>query len=158
MQKLFKFILKLLCVPVFLFALELSAKPLTPNKTQAKALNVHMISAQEAKMLFDQGALFFDVRKPVEVSRLKIKGAKRAYYNEKGGNAQRKVDWDNAKDAFDISALPEDKTKEIVFYCNGKRCWKSFKAVITATAAGYSNVFWFREGIPQWEKLGYPTE
>ncbi|GMT42267.1 MAG: hypothetical protein IEMM0002_0678 [bacterium] len=54
--------------------------------------------------------------------------------------------------------LPSDKSKMIVFYCNGLRCWRSPKASKAAVSMGYSNVGWLRDGFPEWQKKGYPVE
>ncbi len=52
--------------------------------------------------------------------------------------------------------LPQDKNKTIVFYCLGTKCVASWRAAERAVALGYKNVYAFREGIPGWEKAGYP--
>jgi len=54
--------------------------------------------------------------------------------------------------------LPEDKEKKLVFYCLGTKCVASWRAAKEAVALGYKNVYAFREGIPGWEKAGYPLE
>jgi len=52
--------------------------------------------------------------------------------------------------------LPEDKERKIVFYCLGIKCVASWRAAEKAVELGYKNVYAFREGIPGWEKAGYP--
>ncbi len=52
--------------------------------------------------------------------------------------------------------LPKDKERKIVFYCLGIKCVASWRAAEKAVALGYKNVYAFREGIPGWEKAGYP--
>lgn len=52
--------------------------------------------------------------------------------------------------------LPADKGKAIVFYCLGIKCVASWRAAEKAVELGYNNVYAFREGIPGWEKAGYP--
>ena len=52
--------------------------------------------------------------------------------------------------------LPEDKERVIVFYCLGIKCVASWRAAEKAVALGYTNVYAFRDGIPGWEKAGYP--
>jgi rhodanese-related sulfurtransferase len=53
-------------------------------------------------------------------------------------------------------ALPVDKEKALVFYCLGIKCVASWRAAEKAVALGYKNVYAFREGLPAWEKAGYP--
>ena len=52
--------------------------------------------------------------------------------------------------------LPEDKERIIVFYCLGIKCVASWRAAEKAVELGYKNVYAFREGIPGWQKAGYP--
>jgi rhodanese-related sulfurtransferase len=54
--------------------------------------------------------------------------------------------------------LPVDKEKKIVFYCLGIKCVASWRAAEKAIKLGYKNVYAFREGLPAWEKAGYPIE
>lgn len=61
-------------------------------------------------------------------------------------------------DKIDLSKLPGDKNKVMVFYCNGSPCWKGYKAAAAAIKAGYHKVHWFRDGMPAWEAKSLPTE
>ena len=57
--------------------------------------------------------------------------------------------------------LPEvvkDKTRLVIFYCNGPNCTKTVKAAKAASAAGYMNILEYKEGLPGWGKSGRPTE
>lgn len=50
-----------------------------------------------------------------------------------------------------------DKSRAIVIYCHEK-CWLSWNAARRAIEHGYTNVYWFPEGIEGWRAAGYPTE
>lgn len=50
-----------------------------------------------------------------------------------------------------------DKNKEYILYCNGIRCWRSPSVAIMLHSLGFK-VYWYREGLPDWKKRGYPTE
>ncbi len=50
--------------------------------------------------------------------------------------------------------LPADKTKLLVFYCNGVKCGKSKKSAVKAASAGYKNINIYNEGFPVWEEKG----
>ena len=50
-----------------------------------------------------------------------------------------------------------DKNKEYVVYCNGVKCWRSPAAALLLHSLGFK-VYWYREGLPDWKKRGYPTE
>ncbi len=52
------------------------------------------------------------------------------------------------------SLLPADKTRMIVFYCNGLKCGKSKKAATKAEALGYKNIIIYGDGFPVWEEKG----
>ena len=54
--------------------------------------------------------------------------------------------------------LPADKKKPLIFYCLGVKCVASWRAAEKAVKLGYKNVYAFREGLPGWEKAGYPLE
>lgn len=56
----------------------------------------------------------------------------------------------NSKNFYsDINKLAQTTNKTIVFYCNGRRCMKSFKA---AAKSKLSNIFVFDAGIFEWAK------
>lgn len=46
----------------------------------------------------------------------------------------------------------------IVFYCNGLLCWRSPAAALIFSKAGFKNLYWYREGLPDWKAKKYPTE
>jgi len=50
--------------------------------------------------------------------------------------------------------LPADKTKLLVFYCNGVKCGKSKKSAVKAASVGYKNINIYNEGFPVWEEKG----
>ena len=54
-----------------------------------------------------------------------------------------------------VKALRERTSKPIVFYCNGRTCYKSYKATKKALEAGLKNVFAYDAGIFEWAKT-YP--
>ncbi len=57
-------------------------------------------------------------------------------------------------ETFDVSELPADKSKELVFYCANTRCGASHEAAEKALTAGYTNVKVMPEGIAGWVKAG----
>lgn len=52
--------------------------------------------------------------------------------------------------------LPPDKNARIIFYCMGPECDYSKKAAQIAVQHGYTNIYWFRGGIPEWHRFNYP--
>ena len=51
-----------------------------------------------------------------------------------------------------VRALRKKTNKRIVFYCNGRTCYKSYKATKAALKAGLKNVFAYDAGIFEWAK------
>lgn len=49
------------------------------------------------------------------------------------------------------------KMAVIVNYCNGVKCWRSSGVIVLLQHLGFKNLHWYREGIPDWAKRGYPT-
>ena len=144
-----KFLLSITFIGTMLFA----AKPVTPSMEQAKSFGIIPVTVSEAKKLYDSGVKVCDARKKFEYAQEHIKGAISTYYNEKGGKKNKKINWDKSKDKFNVSALPQ----KCIYYCNGPKCWKSYKAAIVAHENG-KVAYWLRDGLPGWKKAGFPTE
>lgn len=123
--------------------------------TPASLAGAKVVKADEAKKLADAGAAMIDTRVATENAEKTIKGAKNVVYKEKSAKA---ADFDVSLDQFDLTKLPADKAAPIVFFCNGPECWKSYKGSTAALKAGYSKVFWFRGGMPEWVAAGLPTQ
>ena len=112
------------------------------------------VSVDQAKTQFDKGAVFVDARVAAEYAEKHIKGAINVVFKE----VHKKVGKLDPKDSFDLTKLPADKNKAMVFYCNGSPCWRGYKGADAAIKAGYKKVSWFRDGLPAWEAKGLPTE
>lgn len=56
-----------------------------------------------------------------------------------------------------LSNVVPDKTREVVFYCNGPDCTKSHKAGRSAIAAGFGKAAVYDDGLPAWKKAGHPV-
>lgn len=55
-----------------------------------------------------------------------------------------------------IKKLRKETNKRIVFYCNGRTCYKSYKASKAALKAGVRNVFAYDAGVFEWAQT-YPS-
>jgi len=114
-----------------------------------------VVSAADVQKLQAAGAVVIDARVASEYADGHIKGAVSVPYREKSDKA---VTFDASQDEFNLAKLPGAKDAAIVFYCNGPDCWKSFKASTVAMKAGYTNIYWYRAGFPDWKSKGLPSE
>ncbi len=122
--------------------------------TQAPA-GVKLVEAKEVQDLQAKGALVVDTRRASEYGEGSIKGAISVPYDpEKSAKA---ADFDASQDKFDLTKLA-DKGKNIVVFCNSGTCWKSYKAAVVLAKNGYKNVFWYRNGMPDWKARKLPIE
>jgi rhodanese-related sulfurtransferase len=112
------------------------------------------VSAEQVAELSRQGVTIADTRTQKEYESEHIPRAVLVPYVEK---SLKEIDFDGKKD--DFSALKTfAKDKPIVFHCNGSECWKSYKASRAALAEGYTKVYWFRGGMPEWREKHLPVE
>lgn len=102
------------------------------------------VDAAQAKQLFDDGALFLDVR------------------SDKDWNAGRIPDAIHIELKQNLNAdsmgAAVKKDEPVVIYCNGPKCMRSSVASEKAVGWGYTKVYYFREGYPAWKAAGYPVE
>lgn len=124
-------------------------------ETPTSLAGAKVITAEQAKKLHDGGTPFFDTRVSAEYAEKTIKGAASLTYREKSAKAP---DFDAKQDQFDLSKLPANKTAPVVFFCNAGECWRSYKASTVAIKNGYTQVNWFRGGMPEWTAKGLPTQ
>jgi rhodanese-related sulfurtransferase len=59
---------------------------------------------------------------------------------------------------YDLAQLPEDKSKDLIFYCSNTNCTASDAAAERASTNGYKNVHIMREGIKGWKEAGKATK
>jgi len=58
---------------------------------------------------------------------------------------------------YDLAQLPDDKSKDLIFYCSNTSCTASDAAAERASTNGYKNVHIMREGIKGWKDAGKAT-
>ena len=121
----------------------------TPNDVPG----VTKVTATEVVALAKAGAEVVDVRTAAEYEAKHIPSAHLLPYGEE---SPRFVDADLRNDPFDLAKL--SGVRKVVLYCNGPECWKSFKAAKRAIASKqFDAVYWFRGGMPEWERSGQPA-
>jgi rhodanese-related sulfurtransferase len=115
-----------------------------------------VVSAEQVRDLLTKtqgGVVIVDTRSAKEYAAERIAQAVLAAYGEK---SLKERDYDASLD--DVSALAKlDRTRPTVFLCNGPECWKSYKAAREALKMGFTSVYWFRGGMPEWRARGLPV-
>lgn len=129
--------------------------PALAAETPATLKGAKNVSAEEVKKMLDSGVPVIDTRVAAEYAEKTIKGAKNVPYKEKSA---KDPGFDASLDQFDLSKLPADKNAPVVLFCNAGECWKSYKAAVVAQRAGYTKIFWFRGGFPEWAAKDLPTQ
>ncbi len=105
---------------------------------------VKIIATEELKTILataDAQYLVIDARNPAEYQEVHIQGAINIPANK-------------FKEFQHL--LPQDKTVQLIFYCNGVKCGKSNRAAKSAREEGYTNILIYAEGMPVWEEKGLP--
>jgi rhodanese-related sulfurtransferase len=115
---------------------------------------VTRVSAEQVLDLLKQGVTIVDTRSQKEFDSEHVRGAVLAPDLDK---SLKEDDYDVKKDDFSaLKNIPKDKP--VVFMCNGPECWKSYKASRVAHAEGYTKIYWFRGGMPEWREKHLPLE
>lgn len=103
------------------------------------------VGLEQAKSLFDQGAVFIDVRDQQSWSLGHIEGSVNLDFN--------------ASEFAVLYISPDlDRTTPIVFYTSSALNIRSAMASFFASNWGYTNVYYFREGFYSWMAADYPVE
>lgn len=116
---------------------------------------VTVVDTRTVAQLMQRGASYVDTRTDAEFKAGHVPGAKLVPYVEKSA---KDADFDPGQDQFDLVKLGQDRNAELIFACNGAECWKSFKASHAAIKAGYTKVYWFRGGFPEWRTAGLKVD
>lgn len=131
-----------LCLSI-LFSSTLSAeeKPFAPETIQ----DVTIVSAEQAiEMIISNPELVvIDSRKKTEYLKGHIEGS----INILNTRLTRE----------DLERVSPDKSREILFYCNGIRCLRSSDSINKARGWGYTNLIWFRGGWKEWTEKRLPV-
>jgi rhodanese-related sulfurtransferase len=112
------------------------------NVSPTEVAGATTVDPVAAKILFDRGVRFVDVRSDTRWNDSHIPGAVLL----------------DLKQAFNEAALSQvvAKDQEVVIYCMGPRCLRSSQACAKAVGWGFEKVYYLREGLPGWKAAGYP--
>ena len=125
---------------LFSYIVSADQKPHAPLSIQ----NVTIVSAEEVidLILSNPDLIIIDSRKKAEYLKGHIEGA----INILNTRFKRE----------DLERISPDKSKAILFYCNGTRCLRSSNSIYKAKDWGYSNLIWFRGGWKEWTEKRLP--
>lgn len=114
-----------------------------------------VVDAPTVAQMLQGSARYIDTRTEAEFKAAHVPGARWVPYVEK---SPKDADYDAQLDRFDLAQLGPDRGSALIFACNGAECWKSYKASRAAIKAGYTKVYWFRGGLPEWRGAGQKVE
>jgi rhodanese-related sulfurtransferase len=126
-----------------------------PETPKAAPAGVKLVDAKQVQELQAKGAIIVDTRKASEFGEGSIKGAISVPYDPE--KSAKTPDFDASQDKFDMSKL-SDKNAVIVVYCNSGTCFKSYKSAVVLSRNGYKNIYWYRDGFPDWKARKLPME
>lgn len=126
---------------MFCSALAAEEKPYAPETIES----VRSVSAEQVidLILANPDLLVIDSRKKTEYLKGHIEGS----INILNTQLERE----------DLERIAPDKTKAILFYCNGIRCLRSSDSIKKARGWGYTNLIWFRGGWKEWTDKRLPV-
>ena len=126
---------------LFSSALFADQKPYAPESIQ----DVATVSAEEVieMILANPDLIVIDSRKKTEYQKGHIEGA----INILNTRLTRE----------ELESVSADKSREILFYCNGTRCLRSSDSIKKAKTWGYTRLIWFRGGWKEWTEKRLPV-
>ncbi len=137
------------------FFLAVSGSSLAQETPTAAPAGVKLVEAKAVQDLQVKGAVLIDTRRANEFAEATIKGAISVPYDPE--KSAKDAGFDASQDKYDMAKIA-DKNKDYVVFCNSGTCWKSYKAAVVMAKAGYKNVHWYRNGVPDWKARKLPME
>jgi len=125
----------------FSYSVSAVEKPHAPENIPG----VNQVSAEEVVDLILSNAdiIIIDSRKKTEYLKGHIEGAINILNTELARE--------------DLQAIAPDRSRAVLFYCNGARCLRSSDSIDKALGWGYSNIYWFRGGWEEWTEKRLPV-
>jgi rhodanese-related sulfurtransferase len=130
-----------LAISMLLFGCE-DTTPAAANEAKEAPVQIPEISVDDADAAIQSGAVVLDANS---------EGTREKYGTVPGAVIL------TSSYKYDLAQLPEDKTKDLIFYCSNTNCTASDTAAERASTHGYEKVQVMREGIKGWKEAGKPT-
>lgn len=117
--------------------------PLAPNSQEPPhtIAGAQTVDVLQARILYEQGAMFVDVRPEREWSWGHVRGAVH-------------LDLDGRFASLSTAGVP--RNTPMVIYCDSEVCPSSARAVHKAVGWGFKQVYYFRSGYFAWQLLDFP--
>ena len=106
------------------------------------------ITPEQAKALYDRGALFIDARRSAAYREGHVRGARSISVWESDADEKVKALLDSGRDT----------KAPIVVYCSGGDCEDSHQLAQKLWGVTFDDVYVYRDGFPDWQKRGWPVE
>lgn len=106
------------------------------------------IAPEQARALFDRGALFIDARRTAVYREGHVRGARSIAVWEADAEDKVKAFYEEG----------HDPKAPIVVYCTGGDCEDSHQLAQKLYGAGFDAVFVYKDGFPDWQRRGWPVE
>lgn len=116
------------------------------NPSPVSVQGATSVSADEARQLWLRGAFFIDPRSLADWDAGRIPGALHMERGKPVYNPLTVLDFVGSKDA------------PIVAYCNAEECHRAAHLAKDLLNWGFTNVYYFRLGYPEWLRTGSPFE
>jgi rhodanese-related sulfurtransferase len=129
---------------VILFATTSAFAANTSYRSPEEAPGATTVTVDEAKWLYDDGAVFIDVRNSRFFANRHIPGAH--HLDMKAGFTEETL------------AAVAGKDEPIVIYASSERCGRAHKGARLAVSWGYEKVYYFRAGIVDWKSVEFPVD
>lgn len=113
------------------------------HETPASVPGVKTVNTKEAKKLVDSGAVVIDSRPKAYYNMAHLPGAIWVYDTTLLTDS-------SVIDKFDIN-------KSYLIYCTNVKCPRSAVTAAVMVDKGFKKVYWMRDGIIEWDKVGYPV-
>lgn len=123
-----------------------------PYRAPAAIPGTQTIEASEAWALFREGVPFVDTRLRADFEAGRVPEAR---------NLTIMRDLDDERNRFTRESLLEfigELDAPVVMYCNERDCWRTEAATRRALGWGFTNLYYFPGGFPEWIRSGYPFE
>lgn len=117
--------------------------PVMAQQVPETIMGASTINVLQARILYEQGALFVDVRPQREWSWGHVQGATH-------------LDIDSRFAQLATAAIARDTP--LVVYCDSDVSLRSAEAVRKAVSWGYSQVYFFRSGYFAWQLVDFPLD